>query len=213
MTLSELRTEVYEQLGEPTDGSGFVSDARVNAYLNEAQFDINLNTKSIWTSAESNTVYIDWESIPLSSSVMFIRRVLWNYAGEEEELIWKSWGFLDDTQDGWEDNDASKPEYFFMYDTNLEIYTDVRAYVATTYLIDYVKIPTTLSDDDDEPELDSEMQEAMVLFARYKIMLMELDRDKVDEAIGLKMQYKEKLTQFKKPSLARKRGRQSRMGG
>lgn len=212
MTLSELRTEVYEQLGEPTDGTGFVTDARVNAYLNEAQFDINMYAKSIWESASSNTVYIDWESIELPTAVMFIKRVLWNYAGEEEEVIWKTWGFLDDTQEGWEGNAASKPEYFFMYDTNREIYTDVRAYIETAYLIDYIKIPDTLSADDDEPELDSEMQEAMILFARYKIMYMELDNQKIQEAIALKNQYKEKLTQFKKPSLHRKRSRQSSYG-
>ena len=38
------------------------------------------------------------------------------------------------------------------------------------------------------------------------------DNQKIQEAIALKNQYKEKLTQFKKPSLHRKRSRQSGYG-
>ncbi len=213
MELSEIRTEIYERLGEPTDGTGFVDDTILDDFINEAQFDINMRARAVWTSASSQNLYENWPSIYLPANVLTIKRVQWNEEGDETELKWRSWAWLDDTQEGWEGDSAEEAEYFFMYDTNREIYLDVASNADTTLLLDFIKIPTTLSSDTDTPETGDDMDDAIIMYTEASCLMLELDSQKVQDGMSKMLEYIDKVTKFKRPALHRKRGRQSRLGG
>ncbi len=212
MILSEIQEEIYIKLDEPTDGTGFVNDAELTAYINEAQFDINLKTRSVWGQS-SPTVDVNHNAFDYpSDSVMFMERVLYNKSGNERYLYPKTINYIDDTQEGWEANSYGIPEYYYTLNTNEKGYVEVPFNADTTLTADYIIIPTALSSSTDTSVIDTKLHECLILFPLYRVLLKEQDRENIDRAMRYYNEYLLLIHQFKTPSLKRKRGLQARIG-
>ena len=211
MILSEIQDDIYSELGESTDGTGFVADDELNSYINEAQFDINLKTRSIWT---QSTINIDVNSFSFdypADSVIFMERILYAESGNERTIYPKTINFLDDTQEGWEKQSYGIPEYYYQLNTNEKGYVDVAFNADTSLTADYISIPTTLSSSADTPQLDTKLHRCLVLFSLYRILLKEQDGDSINKAMEYYKEYLLTIHQFKTPSLKRKRGSKARI--
>jgi len=211
LTLAEIQADVYANLDEISDGTGFFNDAEITALANEAQFRLNLLTECVWTLVTRN-VYKNQTYFELPDDTLRVKRVFYEESGSERVLDWETWGFLDDNNEGWESDSWGIPDYFFLYDVNKKLYMDKPFQADTTIQIDYVQIPAALSLSTDISTLDSSLHDCIVLFCMYKLMIKEMDSSKIAEAKSYLGEFYSKATEFKKPSLKRKRGRQSRLG-
>jgi len=211
LTLAEIQTDVYANLDEISDGTGFFDDAEITTLANEAQFRLNLLTECVWTLVTRN-IYKNQTYIELPDDTLRVKRVFYEESGSERVLDWETWDFLDDNNEGWESDSWGIPDYFFLYDVNKKLYMDKPFQTDTTIQVDYVQIPEALSISTDISTLDSSLHDCIVLFCMYKLMMKEMDSSKIVEAKGYLGEFYSKATKFKKPSLKRKRGRQSRLG-
>lgn len=211
MNLSQLRSQIYSKLGENSDQTEFINNTIIDSFINEAYFELAVMTKSIWgqndISIKTNKTYI---SLP-DNEVLKLERIFYNGSGNKRLIKHKTYGYLDDTQEAWEANSYGIPEYCYLYELD-RIRFERGVNTDTSIRVDYIKMPTELSTSTDIPVIDTVLHECIVLFALYKILLLEEVDDKLEEAQAYYNEYSIKLYNFKKSSLKRKRGRQAKFG-
>lgn len=207
MTIDEIFEQIYIKLGEPIDGSGFVSNTELFKIANECQFDLNTRTESVWAQ-ETKSIYKNQWQIELPTDIIKLNRVLYD---NSKALIHVSPGYMDTEYPGWESRSWGTPDYYFMYDINKRLCLDRQVNKNTTLILDYIKIPDELDDVTDEPEFDSALDECFIIYAQYKLSLLEMTSDKIKQAYSFYGEYLNKIMMFNDQALKRKTGRQARI--
>ncbi len=164
MNLSEIRSDIYSQIDEETT-STYITSTELNRWINQAQSIINRKTREI-KSSTTLTSTASTASYALPSDCLSIERVFY----DGEHIHKATWPELDEL--GLTDSSAGTgvPDYYVRRGGYLYLYP-VPSTSSLNIVVTYIARPATLSDDSDEPEIDEEEHELLVLYSIYKFRL------------------------------------------
>lgn len=176
MTLAELRARVRNNLAEP-DASGRFSDSELDAYLNEAQFEVADRTEALVKDAIA-PVDAGMSAVNLPSDLLGIRRVQWEGSDGSKRLLETTEEYMDTVNSdnaAWISAEGTPERYFTNGPESIRLQPipDVDG----TLRIRYVYAPQNMVADTDQSGLPAFLEPLLPIFATYRALLADKRED------------------------------------
>lgn len=157
MNLRELRDRVFTMLRDTS--RAYVTNDDVDDWLNEGYFDLNARLQYL-RAEDTGTVSGDL-TLPLTPrvlTVLSLRLGIDDVEFVDDDVFW-SWS-----------DDAGTPKTTLgrVFEGVIELYP---APAAASYALRYIREPTLLDSDDDEPELPQHLQVKLIRYAQAQAFL------------------------------------------